>query len=132
MPGQMRPPVPGEAPGMMMPQATQQAYDQHMMAAMAAQMAGPSGIQPVTAQPGSQPVAGAMLGSSSGVFHDAMRLEASDLIEVEANLVSKTGEIFLGRSQALDNSESSDAFGSHSGVEGGHSAAHRVTDQENL
>ena len=49
---------------MMMPQATQQAYDQHMMAHMAAQMAGPSAIQPVTAQPGSAPVAGAMLGGS--------------------------------------------------------------------
>ena len=67
MPGIMRPPVPGQTPGMIMPQSTQQAYDQHYAALMAQQMAGPSAIPPTTAQPGSAPIAGALLGDSSGV-----------------------------------------------------------------
>ena len=67
MPGIMRPSVPGMAPGIMMPQSTQQAYDTYYAALMAQQTAGPGAIAPVTTQPGSAPVAGAMLGSAQGV-----------------------------------------------------------------
>ena len=68
MPGIMRPSVPGMAPGMMMPQSTLQAYDQYYAAHVAAQLSGPSAVAPVTTQPGSAPLAGALLGSASGVI----------------------------------------------------------------